>query len=888
MNNTEMRRNAPIAYTNHFAWEIISDNAWKGQPCFIVGGGPSLEKFNWDLLKGKLTIGINRAYEKFDPNIIFGMDPKFVRWILMGKYGDRARMKFLDAPGLKIWLNTKGEHIPGNVYILKCWSNYAQARAAFPFTMKDGIGHGNNSGYAALNFAACLGANPIYLLGYDMKKKGDRSHWHEGHPEAMPDHVPNIYKKNFVPAAKALMRANVKVINLNPDSGLDCFPKQAASTVLRPDLVDPRAVAKFGPIAEPGREADPVPEDKATELFIVGPGGFGDTLYCRSVVKSLAKRYQTIYVRTSLPEAFWDIDNVKFIRPVTQLRAQQNHIRDLDEDKAHKWTELRPGIKRLTWGSFVCPWQHTGGDAVTTNPRGEESTTKFLVNENNIKDFDFSFPIKKEWIKEAQEILDELDLKGKKICIVRPPTIHKEWANYSRNPKPEYFQLLVDRYKDDYFFITVSNNKKGEEWFEGGELKGIDKRYDHGELSLTALFGMVKLSAMVITPPDFFSVLSIAIKAKCFCIFGGCAKPDAIFDENMGLDNFRWAAPEPFCNCMRMEHDCNKKMGEKDVVTKFEALRKTQKYMNYTLVALPPGIGDMHWVLAILESFKEKNHIDKLNIAIVDRGVGHQYSSEFLNLVPFVDGIKLMSRIPFTFSIMGGDGEPLRKNIQGRGNNSNGPMNIDYLIEFNSRLEHGIRIEDVLPKYDVDFDYPIKYPEDSKQFAKFIKKGAGNKLYLFYASSHLGNNNWCRGIWDPKDWVSLAEKIYAETKRKPILIGAEWDKVYSEELKKADPKNMIHNLVGKTNLPEMLALLREANCVVSFLSGITMLATRFKTPCVSFWPTLKLAPHWHDPKKFQKSWIPPNAEKDGYYMPFFYGEKNTTPTGIFDAIRKYL
>jgi len=523
---------------------------------------------------------------------------------------------------------------------------------------------------------------------------------------------------------------------------------------------------------------------------------------------------------------------------------------------------------------------------VTANPRGEESTTKFFVNENKFKEFDFSFPVKNEWMKEAQAVVKNLHLGDKKLCVVRPPTIHKEWANYARNPKPEYFQLLVDRYKDDYFFITVSNNKKGEEWFEGGPLKGIDKRFDHGEIPLTTLFGIIKVADMVITPPDFFSLLSIAIKVKCFCIMGGCAKPDAIFDENMGLANFRYAAPEPFCNCMRMEHNCNKKMGEEDIVQKFEALRKTQKYMNEALVALPPGIGDMHWVLNILESFKERNHIDTLNIAIVDRGPGHQYSSEFLNLVPFIDGIKLMSRIPFNFSIMGGNGEPLKKNIQGR--NSGGNINIDYMIEFNSRLEHGLRIEKILPEYKVNFDYPIKYPKEAKHFANFIKKGAGNKLYLFYASSHLGNNNWTRGLWDPEDWLTLAEKIYTETGRKPVLIGADWDKLYADEIRKADTRNRIHYLVGKTNVPEMLALLREANCAVSFLSGITILATRFKTPCASFWPTLKLAPHWHDPKKFQQSWIPPNAEKDGYYMPFFYGEKNTTPTGIFNAIRKYL
>lgn len=887
MNKEVMNTDAPIAFTNHFAWEAITDGAWAGHPCFIIGGGPSLSNFNWNLLKGKLTIGINRVYEKMNPTIIYGQDPKFLRWILMGKYSDEARTKFLDSDALKIWLNIRGAHLPGNIYILKCWKNYLEGRSAFPFSMKKGIGHGNNSGYGALNLAACLGANPIYLLGYDMAVNGSQTHWHNGHPEKAPDHVPQSFIDRFVPAAEALAKKSIKVINLNPDSKLNIFPKMHLSTVLmqsqapskqHPEIT--REEAKYGPTFKP------LSEDKNANLYIAGPYGFGDTFYCRSLVKSLAQRYLNIYVRTTLPEAFWDIENVKFVHPTTPLRAQKKHLEQIDESQEYKWETPPQGIEHKSWGSFISAWRHTEGDAVQNNPRGEESTTKYFVNDNGLQNFDFSFAVKKEWIEAAREILKDLDLKGKKLCIIRPPTVRKEWTNYSRTPKKEYFQLLIDKYKNDYFFITLSNNKKDKEWFDGGKLNGIDKRYDHGELPITTLFGLVKIANMIITPPDFFSILAIATKTKCFCIFGGCAKPDAIFDENMGLDNFRWVTPEPFCNCMRMNHKCHKKIPEKRIVTKFEALRKMDKTIKEVTVALPPGVGDMHWVLEILESFKEKNRIDRLAIAIVDRGPKLQYSSEFLRLIPFVDSVRLMKKISFKFSIIGGTGNPFIKDGKCLDYQKK-TVKIDYLMEFNSRLEHGMRIEDILPKYEVNFNYPIVYPWRAKNFVKFIKKAAGNKLYLFYASSHLGNNNWTRGKWDPKEWIALAEKIHAETKKRPILIGAEWDRQYADEIKNQDTGDTIIDLVGKTTLAEMLGLLREANCVVSFLSGIVILATRFKTPCASFWPTLKQAPHWHDPKKFQKSWIPPGADNDGY-MPFFYGEKNTTPTGIFEAIRKYL
>lgn len=224
----EKRRKKRIdyTYTNQFAWQVISDGAWKGKSCFIIGGGPSLTDFNWDLLKGKLTIGINRVYEKIDPTIIYGQDPRFVRWVLMGKYGGRARTKFLQSSAMKIWLNTSGVDLPKDIYILKCWRSYLEGRKAFPLTMKEGIGHGSNSGYGALNLAACLGANPIYLLGYDMQRENERTHWHNGHPERTPDHVPESFKKHFDAIADVLKRNEITVVNLNPDSALPFFPKK--------------------------------------------------------------------------------------------------------------------------------------------------------------------------------------------------------------------------------------------------------------------------------------------------------------------------------------------------------------------------------------------------------------------------------------------------------------------------------------------------------------------------------------------------------------------------------------------------------------------------------------------------------------------------------------
>ena len=69
---------------------VISSGAWEGRRCFIVGGGPSLKDFDFSQLKGALTIGINRAFERFDPTILFSADERFWRYQWENKLGTKT------------------------------------------------------------------------------------------------------------------------------------------------------------------------------------------------------------------------------------------------------------------------------------------------------------------------------------------------------------------------------------------------------------------------------------------------------------------------------------------------------------------------------------------------------------------------------------------------------------------------------------------------------------------------------------------------------------------------------------------------------------------------------------------------------------------------------
>jgi hypothetical protein len=215
--------NESAEYHNRFFWEVCPDGSWRGKPAILIGGGPSLCGFNWERLRGWRTIGVNRVYEKFDPTIIFSMDLRYLHWIERGLYGDVATRLFNESKAYKVWLLTYMAAIRDDIFVLRVKVNYQYGHNAFTLTQKEGLGHGNNSGYAALNLACCLGANPIYLLGYDMKHSAGRSHWHEGHPSKQAEETVVNFREHFNHASRDIKRAGFDVVNLNPDSALKCF-----------------------------------------------------------------------------------------------------------------------------------------------------------------------------------------------------------------------------------------------------------------------------------------------------------------------------------------------------------------------------------------------------------------------------------------------------------------------------------------------------------------------------------------------------------------------------------------------------------------------------------------------------------------------------------------
>ncbi|MCK9598021.1 MAG: hypothetical protein M0R06_03205 [Sphaerochaeta sp.] len=512
--------------------ERLLDGAWKGQPCFIVGGGASLLGFDFGRLRGRgKIIAINKSFESVPfADIHFFMDYKYMDRILSGISGLESLNKWTSFQGRRVFLNVSDYNVPEGVIGL-----HPAVRGHLPASIAEGIMRGNNSTVGAIGLAYALGASPIYLLGVDGKQggaDGKTVHFHGGYGKPTSTDVLASFVRDLEDQARLLKAAGVKVVNLNPASALGCYPKVSVDEVL--------------PLA-------------TGEAYFNGCLGFGDGFYQRPILRALAPHYATLYIQTTCPDLYWDIPNIKFLLPGSvRLRTQAKYLASLPKST---FTSLPAGVPSLGWRY---QWDLASGENHVESLRQRSGVP--------LDQFDFTFPVKPEWILAAREVMAKFDMKGKRLCIVRPSTIRKEWFNASRNPKAVNLQRLIDRYKDEYFYLGFADLEPDVEWLDG-ELQGIDAAFLNGELPLTTIFGLIKLSDMVITGPTWVMVASIAERVKCFTVFGGCAKPERIVDASMGLDRFGYVAPEPFCDCRRGDHACNKDIPAVKIIQRFEELR---------------------------------------------------------------------------------------------------------------------------------------------------------------------------------------------------------------------------------------------------------------------------------------------------------------------------
>lgn len=228
-------------------WQI--PKMWNGGECWIIGGGTSIHKqfgIPDEVVREKMDLrALSPYFEPIHSKHIIGLNAAFMLgdWVSLCYFGDRVffdkhKEKLYEFPNLKI------RHVNLSVYDRIWYKDIKQINFSLQpmgiCTEPDKIYWNYNSGAAAINLAYHLGAKRVYLLGYDMKPAcpagrpdNDATHWHNAYGDFRIH--PYAFQKFLKPwraIAQDAARLGLEIINVNPDSAIEVFPKVNLNEVI--------------------------------------------------------------------------------------------------------------------------------------------------------------------------------------------------------------------------------------------------------------------------------------------------------------------------------------------------------------------------------------------------------------------------------------------------------------------------------------------------------------------------------------------------------------------------------------------------------------------------------------------------------------------------------
>lgn len=199
---------------------------WDDKPLYIIGGGPSVNGFDFDRIKDKGRIlGVNDGAFNAPCDALFSLDQTWHKFRKKEIAEFQGEKYFAAPPSFEL----KFEGIPDVNYIIR--------RRSTGFTEDKRDINGVNSGYGALHLAYHKRAKEIYLLGFDMRDKpGERisenkqkliTHWFKPYAWHRKEAHAALHKvaASFDAAKSFFDEYGAIITNASPDSLITAFDK---------------------------------------------------------------------------------------------------------------------------------------------------------------------------------------------------------------------------------------------------------------------------------------------------------------------------------------------------------------------------------------------------------------------------------------------------------------------------------------------------------------------------------------------------------------------------------------------------------------------------------------------------------------------------------------
>lgn len=283
----------------------------------------------------------------------------------------------------------------------------------------------------------------------------------------------------------------------------------------------------------------------------------------------------------------------------------------------------------------------------------------------------------------------------------------------------------------------------------------------------------------------------------------------------------------------------------------FEAVRKEEKRIK---ILVPPGIGDIHWVMGKLPGFMKEIGVSVVDVAISTTRADRNRSIDYVRRIPFANAVGYCNsdirKAGIWEKAYFQDDDCIFPNVLG----------FDYFIAVNGPLRFDKSLEqDILPQYKMDWHLPMFQSLEEINYQAEAIRQYGDYIVAFF-TDHGMYSKWVAKK-SANDLFKILKTISISTGCKIILTGANWDKTaINNKLLALDSDHSVFvDLVGKTTLPEYFALLRGAKGCFGFPGGNTIMATVFKIPTIILWHSFYNKRFWETscPAESLGSWYLP-------------------------------
>lgn len=291
----------------------------------------------------------------------------------------------------------------------------------------------------------------------------------------------------------------------------------------------------------------------------------------------------------------------------------------------------------------------------------------------------------------------------------------------------------------------------------------------------------------------------------------------------------------------------------KDLYNGDDKIIVKKPYFKRTSILVPGGIGDVFWDLVKMESFCEKEGIGIPEI-FVHSGNDRKRSLPFIEKFPIAkagDYIEIKNNFQEFKDGYLYDKANLFQNVAG----------CDLFLTFNGSLRMGRELHEVRPEWESNW-YPKMFRSISQIETGISYKAAYGPYMIGYFVPHGMYREWLVQFPKEKIYESM-RAVVLETKMRVVLIGAKWDEGQLENyfLQRAEADGLessFINLVGKTSLEDLLALVENCELMYGFPSGSSFLAPYYKKQTVILWASyFKENFHWNC--------IAPDARNNWYH-----------------------